>query len=67
LSPERLRSLLRIFKERHSTEYRLRALGYFGFYARDTATPSSDVDIVRYRATMNAFLKSRIDREALYV
>ncbi|MFH1115460.1 MAG: nucleotidyltransferase domain-containing protein [Pseudomonadota bacterium] len=25
------------------------------------------VDIVRYRATMNAFLKSRIDQEALYV
>ena len=25
------------------------------------------VDIVRYRADMNAFLKSRIDQEALYV
>jgi uncharacterized protein len=25
------------------------------------------VDIVRYRDTMDAFLKSRIDREALYV
>jgi hypothetical protein len=25
------------------------------------------VDIVRYRKTMNAFLKSRIDREAIYV
>ncbi|MFA7381910.1 MAG: nucleotidyltransferase domain-containing protein [Desulfurivibrionaceae bacterium] len=25
------------------------------------------VDIVRYRETMNAFLKSRIDQEALYV
>jgi uncharacterized protein len=25
------------------------------------------VDIVRYRDNMNAFLKSRIDREALYV
>ncbi len=25
------------------------------------------VDIIRYRANMNAFLKSRIDREALYV
>lgn len=25
------------------------------------------VDIVRYRNTMNAFLKSRIDKEALYV
>lgn len=25
------------------------------------------VDIIRYRETMNAFLKSRIDREAVYV
>jgi predicted nucleotidyltransferase len=25
------------------------------------------VDIIRYRANMNAFLKSRIDREAVYV
>jgi uncharacterized protein len=26
-----------------------------------------DVDIVRYRAAMNPFLKNRIDREAIYV
>jgi hypothetical protein len=41
LSPDRLRALLAAFKERHGAEYRLRALGYFGSYARNTATPDS--------------------------
>lgn len=46
LTPERLRSLLATFKERHGTEYRLIALGYFGSHARNTAERSSDVDII---------------------
>ena len=46
LSPDRLRALLATFKEHHGAEYHLRALGYFGSYARNTATPESDVDIV---------------------
>jgi len=39
LSPQRLHDLLTTFKQRHGAEYRLRALGYFGSYARDIATP----------------------------
>jgi len=46
LSPQRLRELLKMFKARYGAEYHLRMLGYFGSYARNTATPESDVDIV---------------------
>ena len=46
LSTERLRALLKAFKERYAEEYHLRALGYFGSYARNEATPDSDVDVV---------------------
>ena len=46
LQPAELRALLRTFKEQHGEEYHLRALGYFGSYARNEATPESDVDVV---------------------
>ena len=46
LQPAELRALLRTFKEQHAEEYHLRALGYFGSYARNEATPESDVDVV---------------------
>ncbi len=46
LSPQRLRILLEQFKKDHGKYYQLRALGYFGSYARDVASPESDVDIV---------------------
>lgn len=41
-----LRALLKSFKEQHAHEYRLSALGYFGSYARNEATPDSDVDVI---------------------
>ena len=41
-----LQSLLKAFKEQHAEEYHLRALGFFGSYARDEASAESDVDIV---------------------
>ena len=44
--PDDLRALLREFLEKHAEEYRLRALGYFGSYARNEARADSDVDIV---------------------
>ena len=56
LSPQRLRELLAMFKARHGAEYHLRALGYFGSYARSTATPESDVDIVFDTETPNLYL-----------
>ena len=46
LQPAELRALLRTFKEQHGEEYHLLALGYFGSYARNEATPDSDVDVV---------------------
>lgn len=46
LSSDRLRALLKAFKERYSEEYHLRTLGYFGSYARNEATADSDVDVV---------------------
>jgi len=46
LQPAELRGLLKSFKEQHGEEYHLLALGYFGSYARNEATPESDVDVV---------------------
>ena len=56
LTTDRLRALLASFKERHGAEYGLRMLGYFGSHARDSATPTSDVDIVFDTETPNLFL-----------
>jgi len=56
LSPQRLRDLLATFKERHGAEYHLSALGYFGSYAHNTATPESDVDIVFDTDAPNLYL-----------
>ena len=56
LSRQRLRELLAMFKARHGAEYHLRALGYFGSYARNTATPESDVDIVFDTDAPNLYL-----------
>ena len=96
LSPDRLRTLLAAFKERHGAEYRFRTLGFFGSYARNTATLESDVDIVfdtdapnlfmtammkqdleellgrpvdvlQLRGLTNSRLKTRIEKEAVYV
>ncbi|MDQ5770242.1 nucleotidyltransferase domain-containing protein [Thiothrix subterranea] len=38
--------MLSAFKQQHGAEYSLRALGYFGSYAHNTATPDSDADTV---------------------
>ena len=67
LSLDRLRDLLVEFKERHGAEYRLRALGYFGSYARNTARPDSDVDIVFDTDAPNLYMTAMMkqDLEAL--
>lgn len=96
LNEDHLQSVLRDFLEKHSEEFALEALGYFGSFARHEARPESDVDIVfkttrpnllatvrmremmverlgrpvdliRYRENMNPRLRSRIQREAVYV
>jgi uncharacterized protein len=63
LSPGQLRVLLVQFKERRGAEYRLRALGYFGSYARNTATPESDVDIVFDTDAPNLFLTAMLKQD----
>lgn len=55
LAQDELRDLLRAFKATHSEEYDLRALGYFGSYARNEASGSSDVDIVFETGSPNLF------------
>ncbi|MCJ7736601.1 MAG: nucleotidyltransferase domain-containing protein [Anaerolineae bacterium] len=63
LSPQRLHDLLTTFKQRHGAEYGLRALGYFGSYARNTATPESDVDIVFDTDTPNLYLTAMMKQD----
>jgi predicted nucleotidyltransferase len=63
LSPARLRALLTTFKQHHGAEYRLRALGYFGSYARGGATPESDVDIVFDTDAPNLFLTAMLKQD----
>ncbi len=56
LTPERLRTLLASFKKEHGKEYRLRMIGYFGSYAKNTANFESDVDIVFDTDAPNLFM-----------
>jgi len=63
LTPERLRSLLATFKERHGEEYGLRVLGYFGSYARNTAQQTSDIDIVFDTDAPNLFMTAMMKQD----
>ena len=63
LSPDRLRALLMKFKETHGAEYRLRALGYFGSYARNTARPDSDVDVVFDTDAPNLYMTAMLKQD----
>lgn len=56
LSTDQLHTLLTDFKTRYGAAYHLVALGYFGSYARNSATPESDVDIVFDTAAPNLFM-----------
>ncbi len=63
LSTEQLHALLKAFKEQHGEDYHLRALGYFGSYARNEATAESDVDIVFETEAPNLFRTSRMRQD----
>jgi uncharacterized protein len=63
LSTEQLRSLLKAFKEEHAEEYHLSALGYFGSYARNEATPDSDVDVVFQTDHPDLFLTAMLKQD----
>jgi len=87
---------LKSYKDDNKQKYGILSIGFFGSFARNQATESSDVDIVvrietpdpfilvhikedlegqlhmpvdivRLREKMNPFLRSRIEKEALYV
>jgi len=60
---EQLQALLKAFKEQHADKYHLRALGYFGSYARNEATEDSDVDIVFETHAPNLFRASAMRQE----
>jgi uncharacterized protein len=63
LTPERLHAILTMFKERHGADYHIRMLGYFGSYARNTATSTSDVDIVFDTDAPNLFLTAMMKQD----
>ena len=63
LSPERLRALLVEFRRLHGNRYGIRALGYFGSYARGVAKPGSDVDIVFDTDAPNLFLAAMLRQD----
>ena len=67
LRPERLRALLKAFKDEHAAVYHLRAIGFFGSYARNEARPDSDVDVVFQTDHPDLFLTAMMkqDLEAL--
>ncbi|MDD2604878.1 MAG: nucleotidyltransferase domain-containing protein [Desulfobacteraceae bacterium] len=67
LTPDRLRTLLAAFKERHGERYRLLKLGYFGSFAGNRFTVDSDVDIVFDTDSPNLFMTVMMkqDLEAL--
>ncbi len=96
VSQNELLDFLKEYKAKNSEKYYIEQLGIFGSFARNEATPESDidvvvkmskpdmyaligikqdienyfkskVDIVQLRERMNALLKSRIYKEAIYV
>jgi len=46
MTQEQILAYLRVHKERFKKLYNLNRIGVFGSYARDEATPNSDIDIV---------------------
>jgi predicted nucleotidyltransferase len=63
MTQEQLRNLLTAFKARHGAEYGLLTLGYFGSYARECATPQSDVDVVFDTSRPNLFLTAMMKQD----
>lgn len=63
ISTERLCSLLKAFKELHAEEYHLISLGHFGSYARNEATPESDIDVVFQTDHPDLFLTAMLKQD----
>nr|VFJ47122.1 MAG: hypothetical protein BECKFM1743A_GA0114220_100449 [Candidatus Kentron sp. FM]VFJ47640.1 MAG: hypothetical protein BECKFM1743C_GA0114222_100488 [Candidatus Kentron sp. FM]VFK07654.1 MAG: hypothetical protein BECKFM1743B_GA0114221_100478 [Candidatus Kentron sp. FM] len=67
LPADQLHILLRAFLVQHGEAYCLNALGYFGSYARNEATPESDVDIVFETDAPNLFRTARMREELVNI
>jgi predicted nucleotidyltransferase len=63
LSTERLRAMLKAFKEQHAADYHLKALGYFGSYSRQEATADSDIDVVFQTDHPDLFLTAMLKQD----
>lgn len=63
LTRPQLHALLAEFKQRFGQQYELTALGYFGSYARDGATATSDVDIVFDTNRPNLFATAMLKQD----
>ena len=63
LQTAELQSLLKSFKDQHAEKYHLLALGYFGSYARNEATPESDVDVVFQTDHPDLFVTSMLRQD----
>ena len=60
---EELLTLLKLFKQKQGEEFRLQSIGVFGSFARNEATPESDVDIVFTTDDPNLFRTARMKEE----
>ena len=58
LTQVELYTRLQAFKEERGSDFHLTALGYFGSYARDEASPASDVDVVFETTEPNLWMTS---------
>ena len=63
LSTEHLHALLKAFKEQNAKEYHLSTLGYFGSYARNEATPDSDIDVVFQTDRPDLFITAMLKQD----
>jgi len=63
LPQSELRERLKTFKQLYAEKFHLRALGYFGSYARNEADGESDVDIVFDTDAPNLFKTSAMRQD----
>ncbi len=60
LNQKDILSTIKQYKEKYAQEYGIEEIGIFGSYAKNSATPNSDVDIYVKLKKANLFLLSRI-------
>jgi hypothetical protein len=60
LEKKSILSSIKRYKKEHAKEYGIEDIGIFGSYARNEATPNSDIDIFVKLKHTNIFLLSRM-------